>query len=79
VNKVSCHDEELRRGIEELRPILQADGGDLEFVSYADGIVSVRLKNACVSCPMSFYTLTIGIEQRLKSAFPYVQRVVALD
>ena len=60
-------EEKVKAALEEVRPSLQADGGDVEFVSYADdGTVSVKLTGACGSCPMSQVTLKMGIENYLK-------------
>jgi len=59
--------EEVKKVIEEIKPSLQADGGDIELVDVSDeGVVKVRLTGACGSCPMSLYTLKVGVEQRLK-------------
>jgi len=61
--------------IDEVRPMLQADGGDVEFIDFVDGVVTVRLMGACGSCPMSTMTLKNGIEARLKAKIPEVQSV----
>ncbi len=64
---------------EEIRPALQADGGDVELVEATeDGTIKVRLKGACGSCPMSQMTLKMGIEKRLKERLPQVKEVVSL-
>ncbi len=55
--------------------MLQADGGDVEFVDFEDGVVKVRLKGACAGCPMSQMTLKNGIEQLLKKSIPEVKSV----
>ena len=65
----------INKIIEEVRPFLQADGGDVEFVDYVDGIVQVRLKGACSGCPGATATLKNGIEARIKQALPEVDRV----
>ncbi|MEB3207110.1 MAG: NifU family protein [Vampirovibrionales bacterium] len=50
-----------------MRPYLQADGGDVEYVgTTAEGVVQVRLQGACGTCPSSIYTLKMGIEEQLK-------------
>jgi Fe-S cluster biogenesis protein NfuA len=65
--------------IEEIRPFLKADGGDVEIVEIAeDGTVKVRLTGACGHCPMSTMTLKMGIEKRLKERVPEVKEVVAV-
>ena len=67
--------EKVQQVIEKLRPMLQADGGDVELVEVDDGVVKVRLQGACAGCPMSQMTLKMGIEKVLKQAVPEVQRV----
>ncbi len=74
--------EELRKieeVLEDMRPNIQMDGGDIEFVSYVDGVVSLRLMGACATCPLSLYTLKMGIEERLKEQIPDVVEVVSVD
>jgi len=68
--------EKVAKVIETIRPMLQADGGDVELVEVTtDGIVKLRLTGACGGCPMSTYTLRMGIERRLKEAIPEVKTV----
>ena len=72
-------EEKVKAALEEVRPSLQADGGDVEFVSYGDdGTVSVKLTGACGSCPMSQMTLKMGIENYLKKEVPEVRSVVGV-
>jgi Fe-S cluster biogenesis protein NfuA len=69
--------EKVQRAIQEVRPSLQADGGDIELVSVdEDGTVKVRLTGACGSCPMSIMTLKQGVETYLKKMIPEVKEVV---
>jgi len=69
--------EKVLRAIQDVRPSLQADGGDIELGSVSeDGIVSVRLTGACGSCPMSTMTLKMGVENYLKKTIPEVKEVV---
>jgi Fe-S cluster biogenesis protein NfuA len=71
--------EEVKKALEQVRPALQADGGDVELVEITeDGIVKVRLKGACGSCPMSTMTLKMGIERTLKEKVPGVKEVVGV-
>ncbi|MFH1844521.1 MAG: NifU family protein [bacterium] len=70
--------EKIKAILETVRPALQADGGDVEFIDFKDGIVTVRLKGACGSCPMSIMTLKHGIEARIKSQIPEVKSVESL-
>lgn len=58
--------------IDQVRPSLQADGGDVTFVSYENNIVNVELLGACGACPMSTMTLKQGIETAVKNAVPEV-------
>ena len=64
--------------LDEIRPNIQMDGGDLEFVRFQEGVVYVRLSGACVGCPMSNYTLKMGIETALKERITEVHEVIAL-
>jgi Fe-S cluster biogenesis protein NfuA len=69
--------ERVQEVLELVRPALQADGGDVELVEVSeDGIVSVRLKGACGSCPMATMTLKMGIERTLKQRIPEVKEVI---
>ena len=67
--------EKVEAAIDKIRPMLQADGGDVELVSIEDGIVKVRLQGACAGCPMSQMTLKNGIERVLKQQIPEVKSV----
>ena len=66
--------------LDAIRPAIQADGGDVEFLRYREdeGIVEVRLLGACESCPISMMTLKEGIERRLKGSVPGVLEVTAI-
>ena len=83
LNSVSEMSENIKNKVEEtleeIRPNIQADGGDIELVDIADGIVKVRLKGACAGCPMSALTLKQGVERTLKSRIPEVKRVEAVQ
>jgi Fe-S cluster biogenesis protein NfuA len=70
-------DEAVKKALETIRPQLQADGGDIEFISVSeDGKVLVRLQGACGSCPMATMTLKMGVEEHLKKTVPGVTEVV---
>ena len=72
-------EEQVKAALENVRPSLQADGGDVEFVSLAgDGTVSVKLTGACGHCPMSQMTLKMGIENYLMKEVPEVTSVVGV-
>jgi Fe-S cluster biogenesis protein NfuA len=65
----------VEAALNKIRPMLQADGGDVELVEVVDGVVKVRLQGACAGCPMSQMTLRNGIEKMLKEAIPEVKAV----
>ncbi|MDH7556955.1 MAG: NifU family protein [Candidatus Methanosuratincola sp.] len=68
--------EQVKSAIENVRPSLMADGGDIELVSVSeDGVVKVRLTGACGSCPYSLMTLKQGVEAYLKKVVPQVKEV----
>ena len=68
----------VETAIQNVRPSLQADGGDIELVSVdEDGKVTVRLKGACSGCPMSQMTLKQGVETYLKKEIPEITEVVS--
>jgi len=71
--------DKVAKVLEEIRPALQADGGDVELVGVEDGVVKVRLRGACAGCPMSQMTLKMGIEKKLKYEIPEVERVESVD
>jgi len=70
--------EKVEKVIEEIRPFLQADGGNIELIDVQDGVVKVKLVGACGSCPMSQITLKRGVEARLKAKVPEVKEVVSV-
>ena len=67
--------EKVQQAITEVRPNLQADGGDIELVDVEDGVVKVKLKGACAGCPMSTMTVKWGVENFLRKKIPEVVRV----
>jgi Fe-S cluster biogenesis protein NfuA len=70
---------EVEKAIEEIKPMLRADGGDIELVEVTDdGTVKVRLKGACAGCPLSMMTIRFGVERYLKSKIPQVKRIVVV-
>ena len=64
--------------IETVRPYLQADGGDVEYVDYVNEVVQVRLKGACGSCPSAMMTLQMGVERAIREKLPEIKGVVAV-
>jgi len=70
---------EVQQALEEIRPMLQADGGDVELVEVTeDGVVRVRLQGACKGCPMSQMTVKNGIERLLKEKVDGVTEVESI-
>jgi Fe-S cluster biogenesis protein NfuA len=71
--------EKVESALDEVRPSLQADGGNVELVDVTDdGVVKVKLQGACAGCPMSQMTLSQGIERHLKEIVPEVKKVEAV-
>ena len=70
--------DKVQAVLDNIRPNLRADGGDVELVEVKDGVVSVRLKGACAGCPMSTMTLKNGIERLLKQEIADVKEVKAV-
>ena len=70
--------EKVQEILNQIRPSLQADGGDVLLVDVKDGVVSVKLTGHCAGCPMSTMTLKNGIERILKSQIPGVKEVVSV-
>ena len=68
--------EQVEEILERLRPMLMADGGNIELIDVKDGEVFVHLLGACGMCPSSTMTLKLGVERALKEAIPEVKRVV---
>lgn len=70
--------EKVEQALAQIRPALQADGGDVELVAVEDGVVKVKLTGACAGCPVSTITLKQGIERLLKEQIAEVKEVVAV-
>jgi len=71
--------ERVEEVLDQVRPTLQADGGDIELLDVSDdGIVKVQLTGACGSCPFSTMTLKHGVEARLKDMIPEVKEVLSI-
>jgi Fe-S cluster biogenesis protein NfuA len=70
----------INDALEQLRPFLKADGGDIELVEITDdAIVRVRLMGACSDCSMSMMTLKAGVEEAVKKAAPMIVSVEAVN
>lgn len=71
--------EKVESALNKIRPMLQADGGNVELVEVTpDGVVKVKLTGACGGCPMSQMTLKAGIEKTIKENVPEVKEVIAV-
>ncbi len=70
--------EKIEAALADIRPSLQADGGDVELVDVKNGIVKVRLTGACGGCPMSQMTLKQGIEAYIRKEIPEILSVEAV-
>ncbi|MEO9534143.1 MAG: NifU family protein [Crocinitomicaceae bacterium] len=70
--------EKIEIALNSIRPFLQRDGGDVEFVSVDNDIVSVRLVGACETCSMQASTLKAGIEESIMNAIPEVKGVISV-
>jgi Fe-S cluster biogenesis protein NfuA len=72
--------EKVEIALEQLRPYLKSDGGDMELVEITeDNIVKVKLLGACKTCNMSAMTLKAGLEEALKNSAPQIKGVIAID
>ena len=70
--------EKIEAALDSIRPVLQADGGDVELVDMKEGVVKVRLIGACSGCPMSTMTLRQGVEQAIRELVPEIKEIVAV-
>ena len=77
---MSTFRKEIDAVLESIRPAIQADGGDVEFVKFDEerGLVQLRLLGACESCPISMRTLKEGIEKRMREQVAAVREVQAV-
>jgi Fe-S cluster biogenesis protein NfuA len=70
--------DRVLRALEKVRPYLQSDGGDIEFVDVSDDMtVKVKLTGACHGCPYSIQTLKAGVEQAIMKEVPEIKRVIS--
>ncbi len=73
--KLALTSENVENVLDELRPYLMADGGNVDLVEIEGPIVKLRLQGACGSCPSSTMTLRMGIERRLREKIPEISEV----
>ena len=72
--------EQIKEALEQIRPCLQRDGGDVQFIDFTeDGVVKVQLEGHCAGCPHAQMTVKNGIEAFLKENFPEVTAVEAIN
>ncbi len=72
--------KEVEAALNEIRPYLQADGGDISLIGVSeDNIVKVKLQGSCYGCPMSLQTLKGGVEIAVKRAVPQITEVIAVE
>lgn len=76
---VETIEKRVQKAIDEIRPQLQADGGDIELVSVEKGTVKVKLQGHCAGCPMSAMTLKQGVERTIKSKVPEIVKVESVQ
>lgn len=70
--------DKVKAVIEDIRPMLQADGGDIELLSVDDGVVKVRLQGACAGCPGAQMTMKMGVEEMIREKIPEIKSVEAV-
>ncbi|MCJ7538244.1 MAG: NifU family protein [Desulfobacterales bacterium] len=76
---VDTLEQKVKTAIDEIRPQLQADGGDIELVAVEKDTVKVRLMGHCVGCPMSALTLKQGVEAHVRKKVPEIAKVEAVQ
>jgi Fe-S cluster biogenesis protein NfuA len=82
-NKLYMKAEELKQNVEnalqEIRPYLEADGGNISLVDITDDTVSVQLEGACLGCSVNQMTLKNGVEATIKRHAPQIKRVIEIN
>ena len=78
MNKESLN-KKVQEALNEIRPFLESDGGNIELVSITDDIVKVKLLGNCVSCSVNQMTLKNGVEMTVKKHAPEIQKVVSIE
>ena len=72
-------EDRVKAALAEIKPQIQADGGDIDLVAIEDNIVKVKLRGSCVGCPMSALTLKQGVERVIKQRVPEIKSVEAVQ
>lgn len=79
MGEAKIDEAKVNEALDEIRPMLKADGGDVELVAIEGKVVKVRLQGHCAGCPMAQMTLQRGIETRVREKVPEVERVEAVQ
>ena len=79
MGEATVDEAKVKEALDEVRPMLKADGGDVELVAIEGKVVKVRLQGHCAGCPMAQMTLQRGIETRVREKVPEVERVEAVQ
>lgn len=69
----------VEKALDEIRPFLQSDGGDISLISFTDKEVTVQLQGNCVSCQINQMTLKSGVEMTIKKYAPQIERVINVE
>ncbi|MRI64362.1 NifU family protein [Ornithobacterium rhinotracheale] len=69
----------VEKALDEIRPFLKSDGGDIELIDIADNIVTVRLLGACMGCSVNQMTLKSGVEMTIKKHAPEIREIINLQ
>jgi Fe-S cluster biogenesis protein NfuA len=69
----------VEKALEEIRPFLQSDGGDISLISIEDKLVTVKLEGACVGCSVNQMTLKTGVEMTIKKYAPHIESVLDIS
>jgi Fe-S cluster biogenesis protein NfuA len=72
-------EKRVQKALEEIKPQIQADGGDIELVAVEKDTVKVRLQGACVGCPLAALTLKQGVERLIRAKVPEIRSVEAVQ
>jgi len=75
IKKMKRLEDKINKILDDVRPGIQMDGGDVELKSVKDGVVELKIKGACQGCPMAYLTFGSGIGQRLKEKIPEIKAV----
>ncbi|MFT7498092.1 MAG: Fe-S cluster biogenesis protein NfuA [Porticoccaceae bacterium] len=69
----------IEKALEEIRPFLMSDGGNISLVSIDNNVVKVQLEGSCISCPVNQMTLTNGVEATIKRYAPQIEKVIEVS